>query len=157
MNTRIVVADHAGVRFVDASGPRAALREAGSLDNPGARLPDRELKSDRPGRVFARAASPGSRRGAVPHSDTGGERRPQRHAAEVFARRIARELGAARRAGAFDRLIVVAGPAFLGELRRALPKSLSQIVAAEVRKDLTRASSAELRRHLPRNALNPPL
>ena len=54
MITRIVVADHAGVRFFDASGPRPALREAGSLDNPEARLPDRELKSDRPGRVFAR-------------------------------------------------------------------------------------------------------
>ncbi|TAK55726.1 MAG: host attachment protein [Gammaproteobacteria bacterium] len=157
MITRIVVADHAGVRFFDASGPRAALREAGSLDNPGARLPDRALKSDRPGRVFARAATAGIRRGAVAHSATGGERRPQRHAAEVFARRIVRELGAARRAGAFDRLILVAGPTFLGELRQVLPKALHQVVAAELRKDLTRASAAELRRQLPRNSLNPPL
>lgn len=157
MNTRIVVADRAGVRFLDASGPRAALRDAGGLDNPTARLPDREIKSDRPGRVFARAPAPGARRGAVRHAATSGERRPQRQAAAAFARRVSRELAAAARAGSFDRLILVAAPAVLGDLRRALPKSLQRLVSAELRKDLARATPAELRRQLPRGALSPPL
>ncbi|MBM5811196.1 MAG: host attachment protein [Gammaproteobacteria bacterium] len=64
---------------------------------------------------------------------------------------------AAARAGAVDRLILVAAPAVLGELRQALPPALQQRVVAELRKDLVRATPAELRRQLPHGALNRPL
>ena len=39
-------------------------------------LHDRDLKSDRPGRVYNSAAAPRGRRGAMAHHATGGERTP---------------------------------------------------------------------------------
>lgn len=147
MVTRIVVADQGDARFYDRAG--AALRPAGTLENPAANLHDRDLKSDRPGRVFDRAPAAGQRRGTVARHAAGGERSPRKRAAELFAKRIARTLSAAARAGDFDGLVLVAGPAFLGLLRAALPKHVKAVVIAEVAKDLVHLPKTALRAHLP--------
>ena len=152
MITRIVVANQAEARFYDASGPRSRLRETGRFENPEARLHDRELKSDRPGRVFTSASSGPGRRGAVAHHATGGEQSPRKQVAIVFARRLATELAAAKRNGQFDRLILVVAPSFLGVLRKALPKSLQSDVAAAVAKDLQDPTEKEVREHIPPKA-----
>jgi protein required for attachment to host cells len=142
------VADLGEARFYDSSTPDAALRLAGRITDPAAHLHDRDFKSDRPGRVYNRAATAGARRGAVAHHGTGGERRPRRHEAELFARRVADTLGAGGGEG-FDRLVLMAGPSFLGELRSALSKSLRDKVVAEVPKDLVhQQDEAVLRSHL---------
>jgi protein required for attachment to host cells len=153
MVTRIVVSDQAEARFYDVVRPGAPLRLAGLLEDPAAHLHDRDFQSDRPGRVFDRAPGGGQRRGATARHATGGEQRPRKHAAQLFARRIARELGAASRAGQFDRLALVAGPAFLGLLRAALTKRLKECVVAEVPKDLVHQPKTALRSRLPRAAL----
>jgi protein required for attachment to host cells len=150
MIARIVVANQSGARFYDAAGPASPLRAAGQLANPEARLHDRELKSDRPGRVFSSAKIRPGRRGAVAHHDAGGERRPRQQLATVFARRISAELVAAKRGGQFERLVLIVAPAFLGVLRKTLPKSLRSDVAAEVAKDLLHQTKAEVRAHIPR-------
>ncbi len=149
MLARIVVANQAEARFYDAAGPRSRLRDAGRLANPEARLHDRDLKSDRPGRVFTSAASGSGRRGAVAHHATGGERQPRKQVAIVFARKIATELIAAKRNGQFDRLVLIVAPSFLGILRKALPKSLQSDVAAAVAKDLQDPRADEVRAHIP--------
>jgi protein required for attachment to host cells len=149
MVTRIVVADQGEARFYDRSG--AVLRAAGTLENPAAHGHNRDFKSDRPGRVFGRAPAAGRRRGTVARHATGGERSPRKRAAELFAKRIARELGTALRAGDFDGLVLVAGPAFLGLLRAALPKHVKSAVIGEVAKDLVHLSKTALRSHLPRS------
>ena len=150
MSTRIVVANQAQADFYDAAGPKAALRLAGRLDNPAGRILDRNLKSDRPGRVFDRAAMTGVRRGATGHHATGGERSPRRQAVAVFARRVVADLSAARGSGRFDRLVLIAAPAFLGVLRKTLTKSLRAAVAAEIAKDLIGQPKAAVRAHIPR-------
>ena len=155
MPTRIVVANQAQADFYDAAGPQAALRFAQRLDNPAARIPDRDLGTDRPGRVFDRAATSGVRRGATGHHATGGERSPRRQAATVFARRIAADLSAARESRRFDRLMLIAAPAFLGVLRKALPKALRASVVAEVAKDLIGEPKSAVRARIPQNALFP--
>lgn len=149
MVTRIVVADQGEARFYDRSG--AMLRAAGTLENPAAHRHERDFESDRPGRVFNRAPAAGQRRGTVARHATGGERSPRKRAAELFAKRIARELSAASRAGDFDGLVLVAGPAFLGLLRAALPKHVKSAVIGEVAKDLVHQSKTALRPHLPRS------
>lgn len=133
--TRIVVADRGEARFYDV-GPASRLQIAGRLVDPNARLHDRDLVSDRPGRVFDRAPPASGRRGAGAHHATDGERSPHKHEVTLFARRIAAELERARRQGRFASLVVMAGPPFLGELRKSLPKSLRAITVAEVAKDL---------------------
>ena len=153
MPTRIVVANQAQAVFYDTGGPNTPLRLVGRLENPSGRLLDRELKSDRPGRVFASARSGTGRRGAVAHHATGGERSPRRQAVGAFARRIAVDLSAARRAKRFDRLVLVAAPAFMGALRKTLAKSLRAVVAAEIVKDLVGHPKEAVRAHIPQKAL----
>lgn len=152
MRIRIVVADQSEARFYDTERPRGRLQLVGRLTDPTAHLHDRDLKSDRPGRVFTSARAGGGRRGAAAHHATGGERRPRRIQAQRFARRIATELEKARRDNRFDRMILMAGPTFLGLLRDALPTALRARVAAEIRKDLVHQDTGVLRAHLPEEA-----
>ncbi len=152
MIIRIVVANEGEAHFYDTSRPGAPLTEAGHLENPSAHLHDRDLKSDRPGRVFDRAPSGTGRRGAVSHHGVGGERRPRRHEAELFARHVVEALETARREERFERVVLIAAPAFLGLLRAALPKSLRSSVAAEVDKDLVRQPEEAIQAQLPRAA-----
>ncbi len=147
MRVRIVVADQGEARFYDIARPDAGLQPAGRLTDPKAHLHDRDFKSDRPGRVFDHAPAATGRRGAVAHHGTGGERRPRKHEAELFARQIAEQLDAAT-PGEFDRLVLMAGPAFLGLLRAALSKPLRASVVAEVPKDLVHQGEEALRAHL---------
>ena len=149
MHARIVVANQSEARFYDAAGLKSPLRAVGQLANPDARLHDRDLKSDRPGRVFTSSVTGSGRRGAVAHHATGGERLPRKQVATVFARRIATELVAAKRNRQFDRLVLIVAPSFLGILRKALPKSLQSDVAAEVAKDLQHQTVDEVRAHIP--------
>jgi protein required for attachment to host cells len=156
MRVRIVVADQSEARFYDIERPGAPLVLAGRITDPNAHLHDRDFKSDRPGRVFDHAPS-GGRRGAVGHHSTGGERTPRVREALLFARRIAAELEQARLKDRFDRVILAAGPPFLGVLRESLTKVFHSRVAAEIPKDLVHAAESDLRAHLPREVFRPPV
>lgn len=140
----VVVADQGEARLY-LKLPPASLRLIGRHENPAAHLPDRDLKSDRPGRVYNRAAPSGSRRGAMAHHATGGERKPRRQLAEVFARRVAGAIRAAAKTTPFEHLILVAEPRFLGTLRRALPAGLRAKVAVQIARDLMHLPAAQLR------------
>ena len=148
MNIRIVVADQGEARFYDAAGAAAPLLLVSRLTDPNARLHDRDFKSDRPGRVFDHAAPASGRRGAVGHHSTGGERSPRKHEAALFAKRVAGELEDARHAKQFDRLVLIAGAAFLGQLRAALPRDLREVVVSEVAKDLVHEPEHVLQAHV---------
>jgi len=146
--TRILVADQAEARFYDLSND-APLRIAGRLSNAKARLHDRDLKSDRPGRVFDRAPPASARRGSIGHHAAGGHQSPRKHESALFARRISVALARSHQAGQFDQLVIMAGPPFLGMLRAALPESLEILVVAEIAKDLVHQSETVVREHLP--------
>ena len=133
-------------------GPSRRCARRVELANPEARLHDRDLKSDRPGRVFTSASTGTGRRGAVAHHAAGGEKGPRQQVATVFARRIAEELVAAQQARKFDRLVLIVAPSFLGVLRKALPESLQSVVTAEVAKDLQHPTDDEVRAHVPAQA-----
>jgi protein required for attachment to host cells len=143
-----VVADRGEARFYDTEHPNSKLELAGRMTDPDAHLRDRDFKSDRPGRVFDHAPDSG-RRGAVAHHGTGGERSPSRHEAELFARRIVDELHDELRRDRFDSLVLMAAPEFLGDLRHVMPKSLREVTAIEIDKDLVHQEEADIRKHLP--------
>lgn len=149
MRIRILVADQSEARFYDLVG-HADVTLVGRLEDPLARLHDRDLVSDRPGRKFDRAPLTAGRRGATPRHATGGESSPRKHEAESFARRIAAELERARQRGDFEGLIVMSGPGFLGLLRAALPESIH--VVAVVPKDLVHQGIRTIIGHLPPRA-----
>lgn len=152
MRVCVVVADASEARFYELQRLEEPPRLARRLSDPLAHLHDRDFKSDRPGRVFDHAPLGGGRRGSRPHHGVGGERRPRTHEAELFAGKIAEQLELGWRSHEFDRLVIVAAPAFLGILRKALPESLRTSVAAEVVKDLVHQSDEVLRAHLPEEA-----
>ena len=147
--TRVVVADQSEANFYDMRG-RGALKDVGHFADPKARLHDRDLKSDRPGRVFDRAPPVKGRRGAGARHSADGGRSPRKHRAEVFARRIVAQLRKTQRSGGFDRLVIIAAPAFLGLLRVALPKALREVTVREIPKDLVHQDVAAVRRQLAR-------
>jgi protein required for attachment to host cells len=52
------------------------------------------------------------------------------------------------KAGAFDRLVLVAAPRALGDIRKALSGELAQAVYGELDKDLTKVPNHEMAKHL---------
>lgn len=152
MRVRIVVADQSEARFYDAEHRDSGLQRVGGLTDPQAHLHDRDFKSDRPGRVYDHAPDQAGRRGATAHHGTGGERRPRKHEAELFARRIAAQIQTGYRQNEFDRLILMAAPGFLGLLRQALPASISAIVVGEVGKNLVHEAATAVEAHMPADA-----
>lgn len=72
----------------------------------------------------------------------------QHHTDGAFIQKLAAWLDLAEREHVFDRLVLVAAPRALGDLREALSKNVFTRVAAEVSKDLTRLGDAEIREHL---------
>lgn len=65
-----------------------------------------------------------------------------------FARLLVGELEAGRQSGTFARLVLVAPPTFLGQLRSELSPSLTTCVVKSFDKDYTKMSEAELPKHL---------
>jgi protein required for attachment to host cells len=136
MNIRIVVANENSANIYDTARPNAPLASVGFLSNPMARLADRELESDRPGRGAGGMA--GGRHGVT------GERSARRHATELFVKDVAQTIDLQRKRHEFDRLVLVAGPRMLGMLREALPDQSRLMIAAEVGKDLTQHHSNDI-------------
>ena len=149
MRVRIVVADGSEVLFYNGDSYRGPLYLAGRMTDPSVRLHDRDLVTDRPGRKPDRGAV--GRNGSATHA-TGGEESPRKHETQVFARRVAGELERASRTDGFDRVVVMAGPTFLGLLRNELSPSLRQKIVAEVPKDLVRQPESAVKQHLPQEA-----
>lgn len=97
--------------------------------------PTRAYGSDAPGRAFA---SIDGRRSAVDNTDWHDleERR--------FAATLAADLNAAAHDGRYEHLIVVAPPRILAELRQDLSGEARARVRAEIDKDLTRHTIADI-------------
>lgn len=149
MRVRIVVADQSEADFYELEQRDMPPQFVQRLEDPDARLHDRDLKSDRPGRVFDHAPAANGRRGAVAHHATGGERNPRKVEAQRFARRVAHALDEEQRQRRYDRLIIMAPPAFLGLLREAMPAAVHALLSAEVGKDLVHESPDALNAYLP--------
>ena len=137
---RIVVADQAEAIFYDAATLRGAPSEVGRISDPLARLHDRDFATERPGRSHE---SMGATRHSIQRENT-----PRRLEAVRFARRIARRLDDARRKDEFERLVVVAGPPFLGLVRQELSGPTRACVEREIRKDLVHSAPEVLARQL---------
>lgn len=149
MRVRIVVADQSEADFYELEQRDKPPRLVQRLEDPDAHLHDRDLKSDRPGRLFTPAQGTGGRRGAVTHHSTGGESGPRKVEARRFARRITAALDEERRQHRYDRLVVMAPPAFLGLLREEMPAAVGDLLSAEVGKDLVHEPPEAITGYLP--------
>ena len=73
---------------------------------------------------------------------------PHEHEQRVFHHRIAAYLDGAAKRGDFDRLILVAPPKALGNLRSELTAATREKVSGELNKDLTHVPTHGLAPHL---------
>lgn len=141
MTTWVLVADNSRARFFAAEKAASPLTEVHDLTHPEARLHEGDLVTDKSGRD--RNRSTGGAHGL------GIDNAAKQDGADRFAQMVCSELESARTKGIFNRLYVVAAPAFLGMLRKHQSPALKQLVAGEVDKNLATQDPATIRGHLP--------
>ena len=139
IRTWILVADGARARILINQGVDKGLEAVGGEKHAATHAPTRDLGSERPGRTFDSVG--GGRHAKEPRVDWHEFEKHQ------FAKKMAAVLD--RAAGKdFDRLILVAPPKTLGDLRGALSKQTSGLISGELNKDLTMFALHELPEHL---------
>lgn len=135
-----LIADAQHARVLERTAPAGPWHELESEAEERFAPPSRAQGSDRPGRVVESVG--GARHAVEPRHD------PHREAKRAFAEELAGRLEAALRAGRCQRLILVAPPAFLGDLRAALSPAAKRALLGTLDKDLTRHPLAEILPHL---------
>lgn len=138
--TWILIADAGRSRVLQRDGKNGRLEEV-----EGCRLeehipPTHEIVADRQGRTMV---SGGANRHAYAQRTD-----PHREAKRTFVQRVAATLDGHLAAGDFDRLIVVAPPQALGDLRSALSPQVAARVTGDLDKDLTKVPDHEVTGHL---------
>ena len=139
MTTWVLVADNSRARIFSSEKPSSPLQELQDLTHPEARLHEGDLVTDKGGRDKGPSGAHG-----ISH-----EQAHKVDGKDKFASQVCSELDAARAAGSFNKLYVVAAPAFLGLLRKHQSGALKQMVAGEVDKNLSTKDPKVIRKHLP--------
>ena len=145
--TWVLIADGEKALFlrnsVDAISPTLDVVRKDENDNPS----NFDQSTDRPGRKPDAGVG---QRSAMEETDW------HRLAKERFARDLADLLYAYAHRGAFDRIVLVAAPHVLGDLRDNLHKEVREKVVAEVPKDLANHPLDKIEKML-KDALDPRL
>ncbi len=138
--TWILIADGARARIFVNLGPGKGIEAVEGAEFESDHPQARDYYADKPGRTFESA---NSMRHAMeaPHD-------PHREAKRAFAAKLGKVLRDRLFKKEFDRLILVAPPTSLGDLRATLPDSVQAVVAAELDNDLTNTPAVELPEHL---------
>ena len=137
----VLAADSSYAKILQADNRATPLVLVEELEHPEARLKNGEFYSDDAGRSFD---SKGRGRHAMePEVDAKSEE------ARHFARALCEKLRQAAQEGRYDKLYVIAAPAFLGILRDCQDENLKSRVAGEIPKDVARQTPEEIRSKLP--------
>jgi protein required for attachment to host cells len=138
--TWIIVAHRSGAEIFKTNGRSKTPKKLQTINHPEGRLKAGEINTDGPGHTF-QSSGPGQHR-LVP------AQKATERVAEDFARSIADMLDKERSRQAFDALILIAPPRFLGRLREAFPSPMRSMVVASLGKDLAGVDERGLAKHL---------
>jgi protein required for attachment to host cells len=147
--TWILIADGGRARLLEQDRKSRSFKPTSEREFIGNTAQSKEIASDRPGRTFDSAGrgQPGDAGAHGRHAMEPGTD-PQRHAEYEFARDLSEHLETAANRHRFDRLVLVAAPKILGDLRELLPKTVHGKIVAEINKDLTKIPTRDLGKHL---------
>lgn len=134
----ILVANQSRARTFSREQKFSELEELESYDYPKGRKHVREIVTDKPGQAFASVGS-GKDSMADPEDIKDAE-------ARRFASTLADVLARKRRA--YEGLIVIAAPAFLGKLRRTVNGATGKAVVLSIDKDLVKADPQQIRNEI---------
>jgi len=138
----IIVADSSRARFFTTDSPASPLQEIQTMAHPEGRIHEQNMVSDLPGKDSGTGSSGGHVYQEIIE--------PKQHEIIEFAKRIANYLEQMRNAEKIISLLIVAAPAFLGELRKVISDDLNEMVVFELDKNLTQHSVEDIRNHLPK-------
>lgn len=138
--TWVVVADGARARVFVNDGVGKGVRELEDRSFVGARRQNQDIQADKPGRTFDSAGQ--GRHSMEPRTD------PRQHEEREFLRDVVDWLTTHAQKNEFERLVLIAAPRALGDMRSLLPKVVQNKVIGEIAKDLTRAGAADIERQL---------
>jgi len=138
--TWILVCDASSARLFASRGRQAHLNLLREFDHPQGRATNHDLTTDRPGRVH-QSAGPNSS-AMEPHTP------PKIVEQGHFVQLLAGALHKGLDDNAYQHLVLVSPPHFLGLLRDALDQRVQQQVRASLDKDYTRLDVRALAEHL---------
>lgn len=138
--TWIVIADGDQAKIFEHDGPGKGMHALKDLMAEQAHLKAADIMADKPGRS-SNPSSPGAR-AAVDYKTNPVEVRERR-----FVEQLAAMLDEKHREGQFQRLVIAAAPAALGDLRPALSEAVKATIIAELPKDLTNIPTPQLAQH----------
>ncbi len=136
----IVVADSTRARIFTVDSAHSPLNEIETMAHPEGRVHEQNLVSDLPGK--------GSGKGGGGDHAYQEKIEPKREEMIEFAKRIADYLDETRKANKLNKLVIIAAPAFLGELRTHLSSETSEKIVFELDKNLAHHSEEDIRSHL---------
>ena len=136
-NTWILVANRSKARIFQMQELHGSLIEITDFVDPKGRASGRDINTDASGRLYGKGEH-------VQGHSTSGAETPAEHEAERFAEELRDYLYREHSQQRFDKLWVVAPPAFLGVLREKVGKRLHAVIELEVNKDLPMHAPKEI-------------
>ena len=135
----VLVASNGRAKILAVLNVRS-LAEIWHMEHPEASLQGRELITDSPGRSYDAV---GVGQHAMEFNTD-----PERQQLIKFAKQICNSIESAGKQGHFDQLVVIAAPAFLGQLRSQLGPATARLIVQEISKNVTRFNTKEIQRYL---------
>ncbi len=136
----VLIADGEHARVVTPVVAAGQFATVVAFDSENAHLRSSDMGTDRPGRVHESAST--TRHAIAPRSD------PHANAKRHFIGEVAKYIDEHAGLGAFTRLVLVAPPHALHDLREAIGKPAQAKVVGSLNHDLVKVSDHDLTSHL---------
>jgi protein required for attachment to host cells len=131
--TLVAVAQSAKARFFRHDGANQGIHEVATLTHPEAALHDGDIVTDSLG---------------APGGPSAPKRSPSEVEAKRFSREVAEMISRSRQSNTYDQAVVIAAPAFLGQLRHDLSAADKSFITGELAKNLTDHDLRDIEAHL---------
>ena len=140
VRTWVLIADGGHAKVLETLGPGSRLEAQADMVFSADLPRSHDLLADRAGRSY-------ESHGHARHAK-GDTVDPHRELKRAFAKKLGKALESKLAEDRFDRLVLVAPPPALGDLRSALPKKVRAKVAGEVAQDLVKTPRNRIWSHL---------
>ena len=138
MSIKVMVSDTVHLHIYSMAKARAKLEKIATFANPFAIKHERDGGADKPGRGMSRAAG---RRTALEGRTT-----LKQHAADQFARMVAKTASAAARDSDTTGIVLIMTPRLMSMVDEHLPKTAAKKITARIKRDLVDVPRLELQR-----------
>lgn len=140
MSITVMVSDTVHLHIYSMAKARAKLEKIATFANPFAIKHERDGGADKPGRGMSRAAG---RRTALEGRTT-----LKQHAADQFARMVAKTASAAARDSDTTGIVLIMTPRLMSMVDEHLPKTAAKKITARIKRDLVDVPRLELQRRV---------